>query len=339
MKNASTSNGFPRPIYAGKRVFLGLKDLVVSFYAQKCQFQCAYCNLPVNSHPGSLPVDQIMKQVDWVFDKYAAELTTFRQLSVGNEGSILDRQRFPHTAMDYLLERARAMIALEVLSLETRPEYISPATLEAVMRQTRASLIDVTVGFETQDDHLREVILNKSIRKKLLEERIKLLGEMGIRFTSYVLLKPGPTMTEEEGIQEAIRTAEYLAETCQKFGTALVLYLNPVYAAHGTPLAEAFLANRYMPPRIQSVLKVIDAIRSLKVPVYTGLWSEDNAVWSGDYTVHSDYDPAIKEAVKQYNKTQDFAVLQPYLAEPRAVHAHAPRHNAVSGLSAATGAD
>jgi hypothetical protein len=31
MKNAVTSNGFPRPIYAGKRVFLGLKDLVIFF--------------------------------------------------------------------------------------------------------------------------------------------------------------------------------------------------------------------------------------------------------------------------------------------------------------------
>jgi len=195
------------------------------------------------------------------------------------------------------------------------------------------------VGFETQDDHLREVILKKSIKKKTLEDRIRLLGEMGIRFTSYVLLKPGPTMTEEEGIREAILTAEYLAETCRKFGTALVIYLNPVYAAQGTPLSEAFLANQYRPPRIQSVLEVIAAVRSLQVPIYTGLWSEDNAVWSGDYTVHSDYDPAIKEVVKKYNKTQDFALLQPYLPATLSASGYESQHNAVPGLSPATGGD
>ena len=303
-----------RPIYAGKRTFLGLLDLVVSFYAQACQFECAFCNLPMKSHPETLPADAIRRQVDWIFEEFAEHLPYFRQLSVGNEGSILDRSRFPQPAMDYLLERARALTALEVLSLETRPEFISADALEAVRRRLPVPTLDVTVGFETQDDHLREVTLKKNIRKKTFEARVKLLGEIGVRLTSYVLLKPGPAMTEEEGIREAIATVAYLAGICQRHGVELVVYLNPAYAARGTPLAEAFLANHYQPVRIQSVMQVIVETRHLQVPVYTGLWSEDNAVGGGNYTVHHDYDPAIRKAIKDYNKRQDFSLFEPFIS-------------------------
>lgn len=301
-----------RPIYLGKRTFLGLKDLVIAFYAQKCPFQCSYCSLPTKSHPEPLPVEKIKQQIDWSFEQYANELSSFQQLSIGNEGSILDRERFPNEAIVYLLDRARAISSLKVLSLETRPEYILQSTLEDIFHLTHAALIDVTVGFETQDDYLREVILNKSIRRKNFEAKIKLLGEMGVRLTSYVLLKPGPTMTEQEGIKEAILTIEYLVEVCQKFGTDLVIYLNPVYVAKGTPLAKTFSLSQYQPVRIQSVVQVIAETLYLNVPIYTGLWSENNTDGYGDYTVHKDYQPEIRNALKQFNKTQDFALLEPF---------------------------
>ena len=112
------------PIYHGKRTFLGLKDLVVSFYTEKCQFSCSFCDLSSRSSEESVSEKSIIKQIHWVFDQYADEIQQFEQLSVGNEGSILDKNRFFEVAMEYLLERAKEMSQLHVLSLETRPEYI-----------------------------------------------------------------------------------------------------------------------------------------------------------------------------------------------------------------------
>src|SRR5437588_9498165 len=92
-----------RPIYLGKRTFLGLKDLVVTFYTEQCPFRCAYCNLPTKSHVGPLAADWVKQQIDWSFEQYVDELDSFQQLPVGNEGSILDRRRFPSEAMAHLL--------------------------------------------------------------------------------------------------------------------------------------------------------------------------------------------------------------------------------------------
>jgi radical SAM enzyme (TIGR01210 family) len=304
-----------RPVYLGKRLFLGLKDLVIAFYTERCPFRCAYCNLPTKSHVGPLAVDWIKQQIDWSFEQYVDELNSFQQLSVGNEGSILDRKRFPGEAMSYLLRQAHSLPSLKVLSLETRPEYISAATLREILDLTSASLVDLTIGFETQDDHLRQVVLNKSITRKTFEAKVKLLGEMEARLTSYVLLKPGPTMTEEEGIREAILTIHYIAELCQRYGTDCIIYLNPLYAAKGTPLAHAFLLHQYKPPRIQSVVRVIHETRHLNVRIYVGLWSENNAEGGGDYTSHNDYQPKIRKALKQFNQTQTPSVLEPYFEQ------------------------
>ncbi len=316
---------FPRPIYVGTRTFLGLKDLVVSLYTEKCQFQCAYCNLPEKSHPGPLTIDQIKQQIDWILEEHEDNLDHFQQFSIGNEGSILDPRKFPKTALDYVLVNTRRFKNLHILSLETRPEYVKPELMEEIGGVTQVPVIDITIGFETQDDHLREIVLKKTIRRKLLEEKIQLLGQLGIRLTSYVLLKPGPQMTEEEGIVEAINTIDYLADVCQRFNTSLVIYLNPVYAAKGTPLAEQFLLHNYRPPHIQSVVQIIAATRQLAVPIYTGLWSESNAEDNGDYRSLKNHQQKVCNAVKQYNKTQDYGLIAPFVMESAKVSGQGER--------------
>jgi archaeosine synthase beta-subunit len=94
-------------------------------------------------------------------------------------------QRFHRPSLEYLLERTAELPQLEVLSLETRPEYIRPDRLVDVRARTRAPLIDLTVGFETRDDSIRMGVLRKKTSRRLMEERIRVLGELGMRLTSY----------------------------------------------------------------------------------------------------------------------------------------------------------
>lgn len=303
----------PSPIYVGKRTFLGRRDLVVSFYTERCQFKCTYCNLPASSHPEPLDKGAIAAQIEQLMAEHAAELGTFQQFSAGNEGSILDPHKFPREMLDRLVEQTAQMPNLEVLSLETRPEYIKYPLLQAIQQRSHAAQLDITIGFETQDDHLREVVLKKTISRKILEQRIALLGDLGVRLTSYVMLKPGPWMSEQDGIDEAIATINYLYQQCQRAGVELIIYLNPVYAATGTPLLQQFILHNYRPPLIQSVAQVIAATRSLGIAIYTGLWSEQNAVAQGDYRSRGAHDEALRRAIKHYNQHQDYQVIASFI--------------------------
>lgn len=315
VEEAGQSHDPDKPLYIGRRRFLGAADLVVSFYTTKCQFQCTYCALPTRSATGEVSAAQINAQIDHVFDDpdLKGELGGFQQFSFGNEGSALDRRRFHRESLDHLLRRTRAMDDLRILSIETRPEYINHDNLRHVARSTHAPRLDVTVGFETQDDHIRQVVLRKKISRRVMEERVALLGAMGVRLTSYVLIKPAPGMTEEHGVGEAVATMEYLREICDRHGTELVIYLTPTYIAEGSHLQLTTEPGDWIPPTIQSIFEVVVAGHRMGLPVYTGLWSEELADESTDFRGREGYDPRLREAMVHFNRTRDFSRLEPFL--------------------------
>jgi archaeosine synthase beta-subunit len=298
------------PIYASTRSFLGRRDLVISFYTMNCQFQCTYCALPLRSSVEQISVADLNAQIDGVFAQYADQLTNFRQLSFGNEGSVLDRARFHTASLHHLLDRARAMENLEVLSIETRPEYINRKALPDILRHRTAQILDFTVGFETQDDDIRLRALRKNISRRVMEDRVALLGEFGIRLTSYVLIKPAPRMSEEQGVREAIATMEYLADICARHRVELVIYLTPTYVAEGSYLARTTLPGDWLPPTIQSIYRVVMAGHRLGLPVYTGLWSEGIA--TADFRGREGYDPELRQAMVRFNQSGDSGHLRPY---------------------------
>lgn len=300
------------PIYDGTRMFLGRRDLVISFYTRKCQFRCTFCALPQRSAADTVSRADLSAQIAGVFAAHRRELGGFRQLSFGNEGSALDPQRFHPESLRLLLDSAaRLMPNLEVASVETRPEYISEARLADVKARLPGVTVDMTVGFETQDDKIRLQTLNKKISRRLMEDRIALLGALGVRLTSYVMVKPAPGMSEDDGVSEASATIEYLAGQCARHGTELVVYLTPLYIAEGSELART-RGRDWTPPAIQSVLRVILAGHRLGVPVYTGLWSEGMAAGPGDYTARDGYDPEVRAAILLLNKTGSPAAVEPF---------------------------
>lgn len=119
-------------------------------------------------------------------------------------------------------------------------------------------------------------------------------------------------MSEEEGVEEGVATIEYLAKKCNESNTELIIYLIPAYVAKYSPISGAMKRVGYKPPKIQSLLKVIYETRELGVPVYNGIWGEDAIDENGDFTCLEDYDSELRDAIKQFNETQDFALLEPY---------------------------
>jgi radical SAM enzyme (TIGR01210 family) len=241
-------------------------------------------------------------------------MAEFRQLSFGNEGSALDRRRFHIEALNHLLDRTREMESLEVLSIETRPEYITAENLANVRSRVHANTIDVTIGFETQDDHIRQVVLNKKISRATMERRVAVLGESGVRLTSYVMVKPGPGMTDTDGVEEALATVSYLQGLTEKHGVDLVIYLTPLYIAEGSPLALGPDRRDYTPPSIQSVYDIVRQTSSMRIPVYSGLWSEGLADDGNDFRGRDGYDPELRSAILRLNKSGDPADLESSLS-------------------------
>lgn len=294
------------PIYHGKRNFLGKKDLVVSLDTGRCGYgKCTMCAIPGRSSRNAIPESEINGQIDWIFGNYGNEIDTFEQFSAGNEGSMLDERTFPRGSMRHLIGMANYMMGAGVLSLETRAEYIDAEGLGYIRNQFEGEVVDVAVGFESQDDSIRNTILRKGLPKELFESKVSVLGDVGIRLTSYVMLKPSPHMTENEGIREAEETITYLAGLTERNGVDLVIYLNPTYIAEGAPIARVMHEEGYEPPRISSARCVAQWCSKLGIPAYVGLWSEGLAEPGGSYDTSHPIERRARGTLRAFNKTQD----------------------------------
>jgi len=258
------------PLYHGTRVILGLYDLVASFKTNKCPHSCTFCSLPSMSKETDVSREQLIQQVDWLFQRYSSELEKLEQLTVRNEGSVLSARQFHPESLDYLIAQLGAMPRLKKLSLETRLEYVTGRRLQGIMESMGSGIeLDLTVGFETQDEYILNTILGKNLNKDTFEKKVALLGRNGVSLTAYVMLKPAPRMSEQEGVEEAMKSIDYLSCLSRRHGTKLTIYLNPTYAAKGSKLAAEMESAGYLPPSIDSLSYAVAEAEKKGIRIYT----------------------------------------------------------------------
>ncbi len=92
------------PIYHRKRIFLGRKDLVISFFTRSCNYsKCSFCTLPTRSATKNISKDEINSQTKMILNFYGSSCKEFEQFSIGNEGSILNESTFPQDSLFYFI--------------------------------------------------------------------------------------------------------------------------------------------------------------------------------------------------------------------------------------------
>jgi len=154
--------------------------------------------------------------------------------------------------------------------LETRLEYVTETRLKTLVKSIGSNRkLDLTVGFETQDEYILNEILGKRLNKKCFEEKVGLLGKYDVQLTAYIMLKPDPKMTERDGIDEALKSIDYLQSLSKRTDTKIIIYVNPTYASEGSKLAVKQKEVGYEPPLQESLDFVITEAKKRSITVYT----------------------------------------------------------------------
>src|SRR5262249_7531516 len=100
--------GGDQPVTAFTRNVRGLPELVLVLYTKRCRYQCSFCRLPESSALSIVEAADIARQVDSAFDLVAQQRFAIKQISVGNEGSVLDATTLPADQLETVLRRCAA---------------------------------------------------------------------------------------------------------------------------------------------------------------------------------------------------------------------------------------
>lgn len=286
------------------------KELVFALYTRPCRYgRCAFCALPTMSEGGEVvSAKDIETQIDYILSHYSQkEIDEIGKVSIYTASSVLDQECLPTRSLVYLALKVSNFPKLQVLSLETRPEYVEDWELKALKNLLGKHIdIEVGIGYETHDPKLRNLVLKKGLTLEELRNLMAMLAENNCKLKAYLMLKPHYSLNEEQGIVEAINGVKELHELSKEFEVETSIHLNPTYIANDCSLTDDMIKFGYEPPELSSVIEVIREANKLNMPIYAGLDDEGMAVQGGTFRYSGlDKDKTVK-ALLDFNNHQDF---------------------------------
>jgi len=299
-----------QPISSLVRTIAGQRDLVVVFNSKRCAYQCSFCTLPTTSSFSFVGHDDLLTQLDEAFAVADRDGATLEQVSLGNEGSILDSTTFPLDALKTILRRCAGRDGVRSIVLETRSEFVTPGLLDDLRRWSDPCELTLKIGLESSSEYVREAILRKRMSLPHFETVVGLLARADMRLSSYVLLKADPCHDDEQGRADAISTCEYLKHLCRSTGTRLELRVNSMYRAAGSRWSTWARESGWRPPSIFDLGEVIWTVRAPDIFVYAGLSEEGLATADGHYQARDDYEQWARDNLERYNETGDLDPLR-----------------------------
>ena len=215
----------------------------------------------------------------------------------------------------YLLEAMALIPSVMRVLTEARRQYITLEKLQEAKSYLRKNqILEYALGYETVNPHLRNRVLRKGTPEHHLDEALDICKAAGVDFVSYVLIKPH-TITEAEGIDEAVNTAVHVLAKAEQHGVNGRIAFEPVFVTQGKIIEQLWKKGNYVPPKLWSVAEVLIktaerlGVRNTNGKLFVGL-SDENL--SKNRMAHNPCtcDARIRQALQDFNGHQNVAPLK-----------------------------
>lgn len=265
-----------------------VEDVAVLFLTNReCPYRCLMCDLWKNTTDETVPIGAIPEQIDFAL----RELTPARHIKLYNSGNFFDPSAIPPADYPAIAMRVKDFSTVIV---ENHPQMCGtrvPMFLDALRAAGSKANLEVAMGLETVHPRVLP-LLNKRLTTDAFRLACDGLHSLGVTTRAFVLLRP-PTLTEEEGLGWAERSAEF-AFDCG-VGTVTVIPTRP-----GNGIMEHLEADGlFSPPSLAS----IEAILEVGLAMRRGRFFVD--LWDAERFTNGAFDSSERiERLRQMNLTQ-----------------------------------
>ena len=239
----------------------------------------------------SLVFDSFFKLADWHSNSNPEELVIF------NGGNFWNNDEMPIGFQEKICKRVAEHPSLQTLLIENRCEYITAEKIKTAKKMLGEKRLKVAIGFESQDDYVRNKLIRKGLSKKTFEEKVKLLKDNGADVFAYIFLKP-LGLSEGRALEETIATIKYAIS----IGVD-EMDISCAFIQAGTVMAEKYGKGEFTPPRLWTVLEIINQIQKNNWPVNIGGFDDEPPPLAIPANCES-CSTAIYEAIEKFRRTR-----------------------------------
>ncbi len=252
-----------------------INRLIISLPGSGCQYyktkggcsMCGFHNETKKFSHGFLYPFKIFK----ILLESSLKLVHSREISeiyIFNGGSFLNDKEIPLKFQKYVFKRVSELKVIKVIFIESRIEYISEKKLQLISSLKSQLEIKIAIGFESQNDYIRNKIIKKSLSKKSFERTIFLISQYNLKSCAYVFLKP-LKLTEKEALQEAQKTISYLNSL-----NVSEIILSVAFVQKNTEMYKEYLNGNYRPPYLWTLISLIEHFLRDDIPLSVGGFSD-----------------------------------------------------------------
>lgn len=235
----------------------GIVDVGIIFLTNnECPYTCLMCDLWKNTTDKPVKAGSIPAQIEYALSRMPA----VKHIKLYNSGSFFDTKAIP--ASDYS-RIAEMLKGFERVVVECHPRLVNEKISEfSRMLEPR---LEVAMGLESANPDILK-LLNKKMTMADYSVAVRFLNDNDILSRAFVLLRP-PFMSENEGIEWAIRSVEFAFE--QGTGSCTIL---PVRGGNGA-MEKLRNEGHFSPPKLKSLEYVHEkCIKLGKGLVFADTW-------------------------------------------------------------------
>ncbi len=285
-----------------------LNSLTIGLATKGCEYArtkggCSMCGF-MKYADESISDRQIIDQFEQTLQ--ISDLADIQAIEIYNGGSFLNDNEISLRVRRNLLEKISELREVERVFIESRAEYISLERLEQCRQWMGGKTMEVGIGLESADDHVRNVLIRKNLPEKGFVRAVVEMSRAECDLFVYLLLKP-PGLSERQAIEDVVSSALYVFDLARKHGVNARVGLEPVFVCADTALEDMFDKNEYELMNLWNVVEVMRRIHS-KGDVYVGLDDEGLSKGRIPYSCDKCYETLVSE-ITMFNKTQSFSSL------------------------------
>jgi hypothetical protein len=223
------------------------------------------------------------QRLAWFQEYYQPFLASVSHLVVYNSGSVLNPREMPPELLDEIVQFARSLPAVRVVSLDSREAYIRPGTLRRIMPALGSGLaVRPILGIETADDRIRNEILQKVMPRSAV---VRVFGDLGCLAAELGpqtigldvnIVIAGPGTTQETAVTDAVLTARSVLTAGAEHGVSVDLNLHPYYTSSRGSARFPDHPRCSLATTVRAALEIADLVRSMarETSIFIG-WQDE----------------------------------------------------------------
>jgi radical SAM enzyme (TIGR01210 family) len=260
---------------------------------------CTFCGFWDATRLGSKIDDaDIVAQLQAVMDDPSVELERYPIVCLYNDGSMLVDNEVGLAAVGEMCGRLSARPHIRRIVLEAKAIDITKPKVEKLLQVLRGRELEIAVGFESANPLVRDLCVNKTIRKDVFEANCRMLARVGASLVPLLMVKP-PFLTEAQAVDDTVKSLAYL----ETLGLRRI-DLELATVERDTLTSDLWECGLYSPPWLWSIIEILQRRErlGLRTPVFLSPPS---------YTVPSlavssnclQCDARVAEVIESYNRT------------------------------------